>query len=143
MGAATTSFAPTEGRVSRVVIFGLLGAGWGADLFKDVPDPWSTVPRFLLVTAATSVLAWELTTQARRGPADATSHWTGTDTAIGAVLGGYAALLAIAMVFGHAPQHQRTSAAAFAALYVTLGAYFIWRRRKTLARRPSTGVLDI
>jgi hypothetical protein len=124
------------------VIFGLLAAGWGADLFKDVSDPWLTVPRFLLTTAAISVLAWELTTQARRGAGAAASRWAGSDTAIAAVLGGYSALLVAAMVFGNAPQHQRTAAAAFASLYVVLGAYFVWRRRRTLTQRRSTAATD-
>jgi hypothetical protein len=130
-----TGAAPTEGRVSRVVIFGLLAAGWGADLFEDVSDPWLTVPRFLPMIAATLVLGWELTSQARRGAGDPATRWAGSDTAIVSVLGGYAALLVAAMIFGHPPQHQRTSGVAFIALYVALGAYFSWFRRRTVARQ--------
>jgi hypothetical protein len=142
LSSTATSAPQTEGRIYRVVIVGLLAAGWGADLFKDVSDPWLTVPRFLLTTAAISVLAWELTTQARRGAGAAASRWAGSDTAIAAVLGGYSALLVAAMVFGNAPQHQRTAAAAVASLYVVLGAYFVWRRRRTLTQRRSTAATD-
>jgi len=130
-----TSSAVTDGRVSRIVIFGLLAAGWGADLFEDVSDPWLTVPRFLLTVAATSVLGWELTSQARRGAGAAAIRWAGSDTAIVSVLGGYTALLVTAMLFGHPPQHERTSGVSFIALYVALGAYFSWLRRRTVARQ--------
>lgn len=127
--------APAEGRVSRVVIFGLLAAGWGADLFENVSDPWLTVPSFLLMIAATLVLGRELTLQARRGAGNPATRWSGSDTAIVAVLGGYAALLVAAMIFGHPPQHERTSGVAFISLYVALGAYFSWLRRRTVARQ--------
>ncbi|MET8153899.1 hypothetical protein ACIBSW_20755 [Actinoplanes sp. NPDC049668] len=99
-------------------------------------DPWLAAPHLLLTTAATVVLVWELTTQARRGAADAANRWAGTDSAIAAVLIGYAALLVAAMIFGPAPRHEKTAAAVFAALYVALAAYFGWLRRRTLARRP-------
>ena len=139
LGYGVTSMAagaaPTEGRVSRIVIFGLLAAGWGADLFEDVPDPWLTVPRFLLTVAATMALGWELTSQASRGAGDPATRWAGSDTAIVSVLGGYTALLVAAMVFGHPPQHERTSGMAFLVLYVALGAYFSWFRRRTVARQ--------
>lgn len=140
MNSTASAGPPTEGRVSRVVIFGLLAAGWGAGLFENVGDTWSTVTRFLLTTAATSILVWELTSQARRGARDATVRWAGSDTANAAVLGGYAALLIVAVVFGHPPQHQKTSGVAFVSLYLALAAYFVWLRRRTLAqqRRQAT-----
>jgi uncharacterized membrane protein YsdA (DUF1294 family) len=131
--ATRSSAPPIEGRVSRVVIFGLLAAGWGADLFENVSDPWLTVPRFLLTTAGTSVLVWELTKQAHRGAGAAVTRWTGSDTAIAAVLGGYSGLLIATMILRHPPRHESTSAAAFASLYLALDAYFVWRRRRTLA----------
>jgi hypothetical protein len=130
-----TGTAPAEGRVSRVVIFGLLAAGWGADLFEDMFDLWSTAPRFLLMIVATLVLGRELTSQARRGAGDPATCWTGSDTAIVCVLSGYAALLAAAMIFGRPLPHQGTSGAAFIALYVAFGASFGWFRRRTVARQ--------
>jgi ABC-type dipeptide/oligopeptide/nickel transport system permease subunit len=133
---------PTEGRVSRVVIFGLLAAGWGADLFEDVSDLWLTVPRFLLMIAATLVLGWELTSQARRGAGEPATCWVGSDTAIVCVLGGFAALLVAAMSFAHPPLHERTSGTAFIALFLALGGYYTWSRRRTVAReqdRSGTG----
>jgi hypothetical protein len=135
-----TGTAPAEGRVSSVVVFGLLAAGWGADLFEDVSDPWSTVPRFLLTIVATLLLGRELTSQARRGTGDPATCWTGSDTAIVSVLGGYTALLAAAMIFGRPPQYQRTSGVAFIALYVAFGAYFSWFRRRTVTQQRDSAV---
>ena len=140
MSSTENAGPPIEGRVSRVVVFGLLAAGWGAGLFENVTDTWSTVTRFLLTTAATSILVWELTSQARRGARDTAIRWSGSDTANAAVLGGYAALLTAAMTFGHPAQHERTSGTAFVSLYLALAAYFVWLRRRTLAqqRRQTT-----
>jgi hypothetical protein len=117
----------------------LAGGGLGG-LFENVSNTWSTLTRFLLTTAATSILVWEVASQARRGAPGAAIRWAGSDTANAAVLGGYAALLIAAMVFGHPPQHERTSGAAFVSLYLALAAYFVWLRRRTLAqqRRQAT-----
>ncbi|MBB4764178.1 hypothetical protein ACFQFC_08165 [Amorphoplanes digitatis] len=122
-----------------MVVSGWFAGGWFTDLFGTGSDTWSAVPYLVLTTAAIAVLVWELTTQARRGAA---GRWTGTDTAIVAVLIGYAALLVAAMIFGHALRHEKTSGAAFASLYVVLAAYFGWLRRRTLARPPRTAGAD-
>jgi hypothetical protein len=132
MTSTATAVAPTEARVYRVVLLTVLGAAWGADLFKDISDPWLTTFRFLLMTAGTSALVWELTSQARRRAVDAAHRWTGTDTANAAILGVFSALLITARTFGHTPEHQRTSAIAFASLFLALAAYFVLLRRRAL-----------
>jgi len=129
---------PAEGRVSRVVISALLAVGWGSDLFENAADPWLTAPRFLLMMAALLVLGWELTAQARRGAGDPFTRWTNSDTAIVGVLSGLAVLLVAALVFGHPPQHERTSGVAFIALYFALGGYYSVSRRRTLIVDPAT-----
>lgn len=116
------------------MLFGLLAAGWGAKLFEDVSDVWSTLLRLLLTGAATSALMWELVVQARRVD-DSATRWGGTDTTNTAVLGLYAALLAIAALLPHAPRHEKASAAIFATLYVGLGCYFVCRRLQAMTGR--------
>ncbi|GAA3342292.1 hypothetical protein GCM10020358_36730 [Amorphoplanes nipponensis] len=135
----TATAPPTGARVSRVVVSGLLAAGWGADLFADVSDVWTTVVRFLLTTAGTAILVGELTAQAGRVAPGSTARWARSDTAIVAVLGGYAALLLAALIFGHPPGHQRTSGTAFIVLYVVLGGYYGWARGRVVARGPGAG----
>ena len=71
-----------RGRASRTVLFSILAAGLGSDLFADVDDPWLTVVPFVLVVLATSALTAELTRQARRGRGAHPAGWAGSDTAI-------------------------------------------------------------
>ena len=139
MTTTATSAPPTEARVYRVVLLGVWAAGFGADLFEDVSDTWLVAARLLLTMTATSLLVWELSAQARRVAADATARWARSDTAIVAVLGGFAMLLLAAMVLGDPPRHERISGTAFLVLFAALGAAYGRARRHTVTTRAGLG----
>jgi cytochrome bd-type quinol oxidase subunit 2 len=137
-----------QGRAVRTALLGFVAAGIGTNVFEDVQDPWLTALPFVFMTLLTGALYLELTNQSGRTQRDTAPRWARTDTAILAILLGYAVLLSIAAALRYLPADEQTAAVCFAALYVVLAAYFARWRRKTIAEwqrplsivpRPPTG----
>jgi hypothetical protein len=141
LGVTSTSnnAQPHDGRWFRVACLGVLAAGYGSDLFEDLPDLWLAVPRFVLMSAATAALIWELTTQAQRHPqGTAAVRWSRSDTVNASVMAGYAALLCATVTLSDLRPKEETAGPMFAALYLALAIYFLCLRRRTLVQHRST-----
>jgi hypothetical protein len=127
-----------EDRWFGVAFYGVLAAGQGSNVTRDFSDSWSTAARLLAATVCLILVIRELTIQAQRRQISAPIRWSRSDTVNVSVMVGYAVLLCAAVTLGSPPWHEKTSGAAFAALYLALGAYFWWLRRRTLVQQQST-----
>ncbi|MFG1995029.1 hypothetical protein ACGFJ7_34150 [Actinoplanes sp. NPDC048988] len=121
-----------DGRVARTALLGFLAAGFGPAVFDDPGDSLGTAVAFTLMMLITGALIIEVTDQARRRRPDGGNRWSGTDTALAAVLIGYAVLLIGAATLHYLSPPKQTAAASFGALYLVLGACFGAVRRRVV-----------
>ena len=133
--SALSAVSTREGRFGRSWLLATLAGGWGSMVFDNVNDAILAAPFFVLTTLATTVLAYELYTQADRRFEDGVTRWERTDTAIVVFLVGLAAVSCVAMVLRSFTPPERSAGASFAALYVVLAGFFAWRRRSAQSRR--------
>jgi tryptophan-rich sensory protein len=142
VAASGADIPARQGRAVRTALLGFFAAGVGTSVFEDAEDPFRTALPFVVMTLATGALCVELTNQACRSQSGKAPRWARTDTAILAILLGYAVLLSIAAALQYLPANEQTAAVSFAALYVVLAAYFARWRRKTIAewQRPLSSV---
>jgi cytochrome bd-type quinol oxidase subunit 2 len=121
-----------QGRAVRTAFLGFVAAGIGTNVFEDAEDPFLIALPFVFMTLLTGALYLELTNQSGRTQRDTAPRWARTDSAIIAILLGYAVLLSIAAALQYLPANEQTAAVSFAALYVVLAAFFTRWRRKTI-----------